>query len=111
MEYPQEVVIGPHRVVVRELVGSKNIDDVGEADTQSNIIVVRPGLAPSQEVETILHEVVHFMLGGLPLGDPMEECVTVILGRALTAFIRDNPTWVRQFSTVLSEEKRKCLIP
>ena len=104
-----DLTIGPHRVevIVFDL---SDKDASGEAHISKNEIHLRKGMPPSQEVETLLHEVVHLLICAVPLGDTIDEIMAGVVGRGLTEFIKDNPATVRQLLKVLTtkEETDKC---
>jgi len=86
-----------------------DVEATGEAHIQKNEIHIRGGIPRSQEAETLLHEVVHFLMCSVPLGDVIEETVAGVVGRGLTAFVKDNPATIRQLLKVLTkEETDKC---
>ena len=102
MKLPAYVDIGPHKVQVSTI--EMGGDDIGEALTRENRIGICVGMAESQQVETMIHEVTHFLLSGLPLGEPLEECVTIAIARGMTAFLRDNRDLAKQMLEVLEEK-------
>ena len=106
-----DLIIGPHRVevIVFDLADK---DASGEAHISQNEIHLRGGMPASQEVETLLHEVVHLLMCSVPMGDTIDEMVAGVVGRGLTAFVKDNPATIRQLLKVLKkEETNKCQKP
>lgn len=100
------LMLGPHAVEVTTV--SEGLgEDCGEANIHANTISIDQGLAPTTMVETVLHEVVHFLLSGLPLPGEAEEMVACVLGRGLADFIRDNPEWVKLFQDTFRDEENK----
>lgn len=75
-------------------VSSADLSDDHSADvcTRLNRIRILEGLAPSREVETLIHEALHAMLAGYDVDG--EETLVVTLGEALTSFIKDNPAFI-----------------
>lgn len=103
-----DLIIGPHRVevIVFDLADK---DASGEAHIAKNEIHLRGGMPASQEVETLLHEIVHLLMCSVPLGDAIDEIVASVMGRGLTEFVKDNPATIRQLLKVLTkEETNKC---
>jgi hypothetical protein len=105
---PDELQIGPHTVKVLKF-DLRDQDAAGEAHVQTNEIHVRSGMSASQEVETLIHEISHFLLCPVALPDGFDECTAGVIGKGFTDFIRDNPVWVRRFLDVFKkEEQSKC---
>lgn len=94
--FPDRIHLAPHDVAIKWVTDDDNdMDTCGEMDVSSCSISVCQGMTDTMTVETMLHEVVHFFLSGLPLSDEQEEIVANVLGARLTLCLRDNPEWIR----------------
>jgi hypothetical protein len=102
---PKYIMIGPHRISI-ERTAELDEDTIGLAVFRSNKMLICAGLPPTIEVETVLHEIAHFMLYGVLSKDKDTECVANVFGRGLASFIRDNPKCVRWLQKVLAEENK-----
>lgn len=103
-----DVIIGPHRVKVK-VCKLKDKDIAGqEFFVESNEIHIAEGMPISQEIETLLHEVVHCWISVVPLGNRMDEIIAGVVGRSLAAFLTDNPTTIRRILKLLKQEDEKC---
>ncbi len=67
----------------------------------TNQIRIIDKAAPSRHIELLLHESLHAMLTFLRLDN--EEAIVEDLGRNLTAFLRDNPKFIKDALAVLSQ--------
>jgi len=76
-------------------------DHSADVSMRTNHIRILNRLAPSREVETLIHEALHAMLSGYDVDE--EETLVVTLGEGLTAFIRDNPKFIRHALKVLGQ--------
>jgi hypothetical protein len=92
--------------VVRKLYARETI--YGEAKTSENIIRLAGDVAATQAVDTLLHEIGHFLLAGNPLTDKDEEYIVGALGRGLASLFRDNPEWIESILKIFREEANRC---
>jgi hypothetical protein len=75
--------------------------NIAEVDHNFNIIRVYKRTAASRKIELLLHEALHAMLVGAEFKD--EEAVVLILGQALTEFIKSNPVFIQYALQTLSK--------
>lgn len=99
---PKTLRIGSQVFTVK-MVTKTGLDDdcIGHAEINLNILSVYKKSPPTRKIEVILHEVLHAILASYEFPD--EEVIVVILGEALTLFIRDNPAFIRHALKVLSD--------
>lgn len=88
---PANLQIGVHSYTVKQVEKSDLLDaGVGACvDTASHTISVPAHIPDSRKVELVFHELVHVWLEGHDLAG-VEELVAVVLGQALSQFIKDN---------------------
>jgi len=96
-----KVRLGAHDV--RVIVGPLEREDAGQTNTQANTISIQEGMAPSQTSATLLHEICHFWLSGMPLSADFEEFLALSLESSLASFLRDNPALVRDMLKTFEE--------
>lgn len=102
------LVIGPHRVKVKVLKFKGENTAGQEFFVEANEIHIAEGMPVSQEVETLLHEVVHCWISVVPLPTKMDEIIAGVVGRSLAAFLKDNPATIRRLLKLLEEEDEEC---
>lgn len=70
----------------------------GTCTPSRGVIAVDGGQTPTQQGDTVCHEVTHGWLDMVKLDDEVEEAICRIIGPMMFAFIRDNPKfidWIR----------------
>lgn len=99
MKRPYRIKIGPHRYkVIGDAKAERHLDHdrLAECDTARAEIRVRPGQAPTQERDSVLHEVLHACWDQTALRDhDIEEQVVSSLAPILLGVIRDNAEFMR----------------
>lgn len=67
-------------------------------------IVIRDGLLPIEEADTLLHEVMHALIAsaGITIPDTEEEPIVRALASTLTGVLKENPTFRRYINHLLS---------
>lgn len=67
-------------------------------------IVIRDGLLPIEEADTLIHEVLHAMIAsaGITLPDTEEEPIVRAIASSLTGVLKDNPSLRRYINHLLS---------
>ena len=85
MRYPSDYIqIGAQKVGV-EIVKTRRDDDFtfGESDPHAGKMSLYADLSPANAVDTVLHEVTHFLMCGLPISKKDDEYLAnVEIGRA-----------------------------
>lgn len=96
--FPKRVKVGLHLYRLRSV---KNITDssgwlYGRTDRKKTLIEVDPTVSPSQLRDTILHEILHAIIGDQPiaLAEDQEELVIRGITPVLLAVLRENPELV-----------------
>jgi hypothetical protein len=84
MKIPETLKIGGHMYTVTMVDASDINDNCGEQNRSKNTIKIRKDMPQSQLEETLLHEAIHAINGGLK-----EETVD-FLAMAIYALIKDN---------------------
>lgn len=101
---PQTLRIRGHVYLIEQVDRRVLGDDrTAEVDNETNTISIVEGVAPSREIECLLHESLHAMLCGYCYDSKVEEDIIVTLGEALTEFIKDNPSFIRHALEVLGQ--------
>lgn len=95
MTIPDRIVVGPHTFRVFEEAGSESEGYYGEINYGMGWINIRQKMPDSLKAETLIHEVVHAWLEGMPLKEDHDEFLANYLGVMITMFIRDNPDVVK----------------
>lgn len=92
---PQTIKIGYHQYRLELVPG---LEDNGSAHLDTKLIQINASLPPSAIRDTLLHEVLHVLLGdsALPACKTMEpelleEHIVLLLSPSLLQFFRDNP--------------------
>ena len=81
----------------------------GEARFDKDTILLARDITSAAAVDTLLHEITHFMLVGAPISSKDEEYIAGAFGRGLASLFRDNPEWIMAILEVFREEK-KCRV-
>ncbi|KPL13123.1 hypothetical protein AMJ85_00250 [candidate division BRC1 bacterium SM23_51] len=81
----------------------------GEAHFNKDLILLAGDMTSASAVDTLLHEITHFMLAGAPISSKDEEYIAGAFGRGLASLFRDNPEWIMAILEVFREEK-KCQV-
>lgn len=98
---PKTLRIKGHVYTLEETADRHLPDRMGDCDNGTNHIRICKGSADSRKVELVLHEAIHAMLAGYDTTG--EENVAVTLGECFTAFIKDNPGFIRHALKVLGQ--------
>ena len=98
---PKRLRIKGHVYTLEEVPDRHLPDRMADCDNEANHIRISKGAAESRQVELVLHESIHAMLAGYDVSG--EEIVAVTLGECLTAFIKDNPSFIRHALKVLGQ--------
>lgn len=81
-----------HDLTVKiECPGSWSSDGMGRSDEMNGEILLREGMPPSIQCATLLHEVVHMILGIHGLTDENNEVAISTLAAGILSLLRDNP--------------------
>lgn len=69
-------------------------------------IVIRDGLLPIEEADTLIHEVMHALIAsaGLTIPDTEEEPIVRAIASTLTGVLADNPSFRRYINYLLSRK-------
>ena len=98
---PKVLKIRGHIYTIRQVKGtSVSPDRLAEIDFDHNVISIPQDVSPALRIELLLHEVSHAMIQELNLDN--DEEVAIALGEALTAFLWDNPAFIRDALKKLS---------
>jgi hypothetical protein len=102
---PRSLKIGAHDYKIRTAL-KKDMppEESGNCDSEKNVITILRHAPRSRKIELILHESLHAMLAGHDFQD--EEPIIVILGEALTQFLANNPHFITEAMSVLSDAKK-----
>lgn len=85
IKLPTQLKIGAHTYTVnREKVGELGQDSCGKHDSEKNVITVDDGLADTQKVEALFHEIFHALNGEL------SETDVEWLAQGMTQVLLDN---------------------
>lgn len=100
-------VFGRTYIINYEQAGGLGQDRVGSCDNNLQIITVDANQSLVEEVDTVLHEVLHAIFYTMKIGLDMdtEEKVVSALATGLVGVLQDNP----EFSKWLIENKSKHL--
>lgn len=99
MEIPRHVMVGPYRIVIEQHEGYWNKDDVrvyGEFDERNSTINLDVDASADVIRETILHEILHAILG---MYDKDDEALVRELSPMLLQVLRENPRLVLALTT------------
>ena len=99
MEIPRHVMVGPYRIVIEQHEGYWNKDDVrvyGEFDERNSTINLDVDASADVIRETILHEILHVILG---MYDKDDEALVRELSPTLLQVLRDNARLVLALTT------------
>jgi len=91
MVIPTDVKIGPYRIVIEQHEGYWNKDDIrvyGEFDERTSTINLDVDVSADVMRETLLHEILHVILGMYERDD---ETLVRVLSPMLLQVLRDNP--------------------
>lgn len=91
MVIPGYVKVGPYRIIIEQHEGYWNKDDIrvyGEFDERTSTINLDVDASADVMRETILHEILHVILG---MYNKDDEDLVRILSPILLQVIRDNP--------------------
>lgn len=96
MKPPASVRIGPHEWTVRRQPIDADGEYYGRTVERELAILIAPGNAPSQERDTMLHELLHAIWAhtGLDYDDEQQEQIVRSLSTPLLGALRDNPRLV-----------------
>jgi Zn-dependent peptidase ImmA (M78 family) len=91
---PKTVKVGGHTISVEQV---KNLDSMGEYHRGKSTIYINKEISYQQKAATLLHEILHVILGEQVPDMKMEkeEPLVTALEVGLFAFIKDNPKVVR----------------
>lgn len=102
---PRSLKIGAHIYKLKQADGKELGEDTfSDVSSETNLIRISKAATRSRKIELILHETLHAMLAGHEF--KAEETVIVVLGEALTQFLADNPRFIREALTILSDPKK-----
>ena len=92
MKFPKSVRIGPHDFTIKPLPARKVDGTYGDFNQVRRRIRIQRGLAPSMNVDIMLHELSHaiWWVWNIKSGDKDERIINT-MATALTALFRDNP--------------------
>jgi hypothetical protein len=99
MVIPLDVKIGPYQIVIDQHEGYWNKDDIrvyGEFDERASTINIDVDASPEIIRETLLHEILHAILGMYERDD---EALVRLLSPMLLQVLRDNPKLVLALTT------------
>lgn len=101
MSFPTVLTIGPYRYTVDKGVPKKKTV-VGNHRSRKSQILVRKGMSPDNDADTLLHEALHGMFHATGLNTTveavdkdLEELIVKTLSPILLLFLRQNPGIVR----------------
>lgn len=96
MKAPDRLRVGPHVWRVRRRALDADGELYGRTEEQRLLITIAPGRAPSQERDTLLHELLHALWShcALDQDDDEQERIVRSLAPWLLAALRDNPQLV-----------------
>ncbi len=102
---PPEIKIGPYnyRIQISEtaiaaasVVAQRGL--IGSCDRRQTTLIIKPGLSPTMEVSTVLHEVIHAITDSTGLTETitheLEETIVNALAPTLLDTLRRNPQLV-----------------
>jgi hypothetical protein len=98
---PRTLKIRGHIFKVKQVPKKALRGNLADIDTDSNTIRIPRSATQTVKVELLFHEISHALLAGSGLEEKEEEVATA-LGEALTAFLWDNPAFIRHALQVLS---------
>ncbi len=102
------IQLGAQRVGVRVVSGLyKRKKLYGDANFNKNEIRIAGDTEGTLAIDTLFHEIVHFLLLGNSIPGREEEYIANALGRGLASLLRDNPEWIRTMLRIFREEA-KC---
>ncbi|UCR91162.1 hypothetical protein [Ralstonia phage RpT1] len=107
MSRPQRVRINGRRWTLEY---PEAIDDEGTYGItyyDSHLIQVRSGLAPIEEADTVIHEVLHALIASMGLTVPDEEPIVRALASGLTGVLADNPTLLKHLTGCLKGSNKE----
>jgi hypothetical protein len=79
----------------------------GEVRAHMNVIRLAGDVVATQAVDTLFHEIGHFLFTGSSFSDDDCERIAEVLGPGLASLFRDNPEWISTVSKIFRGEA-KC---
>lgn len=99
--FPEQLKVGYRTYAIAPMPAQAILDDrlAGQHFPHANKIYVTPNVPQREQINTLVHELLHAILSSHGVDFPDEERVVLSLANGLCTLLRDNPglaTWLGQ---------------